>query len=250
MRIWRCLQRGMLCALLVLSQAVGAEEESFQRVQVADPFVEMHTGAGSAFPIFHVVDRGEEIELLLRRHDWFKIRTARGVEGWVSREQIARTLNLDGSDVQLAELTQDDFNQRRWEGGVMGGDFGGAAVISTYAAYHFTPNLSAEASLSHALGDVSNSIFFSFNGVNQPFPEWTYSPFFSLGSGVIQTEPDATLVASEDRSDQFLRAGIGVRRFLGKRFVLRFEYDQMTIITSRDDNDKVKQWKLGVSVFF
>ena len=50
---------------------------------VAEPFLELHTGPGQGFPVFHVVDRGQRIEVLKRRTDWFQVRTDRGVRGWV-----------------------------------------------------------------------------------------------------------------------------------------------------------------------
>ncbi|MEM7294210.1 MAG: SH3 domain-containing protein, partial [Pseudomonadota bacterium] len=222
----------------VLADETEAEaQEAVQRVEIADPFIELHTGAGAVYPVFHVVDRGETVVILKRKIDWFKVRTDRDIEGWVALEQMQRTLNPDGSVVAFTALTRDDFNQREWEGGILGGDFGGAAVLSVYGAYHFTSNISTEVSLSHAIGDFSNSIILSVNVLNQPFPEWEYSPFFTLGTGVINTEPNATLVASEDRTDEILHAGFGVRTFLGRRFVLRAEYKKYTVITSRDDND-------------
>ena len=240
-----------VCLCCVMGTVVYAEEESaFQTVEIADPYIEMHTGPGEVYPIFHVVDRGDTIEILKRKNEWFKVRTRRGKEGWVSRKQLEKTLNPDGSQVQLATLTRDDFNQRRWEGGVLGGEFGGAPVISVYGAYSMTKNLAAEISLSHVQGNFSNSLFVSAHIITQPFPEWRYSPFMTLGTGVIRTEPDSTLVASEDRTDDMLHAGIGVRTFLRRNFVLRAEYKAYTVITSRDDNDEVEEWKLGFSVFF
>ncbi len=228
----------------------GADEEIYQRVEIATPYIEMHTGPGAAYPVFHVVERGEAVEVLKRKNEWFKIRTGRDKQGWVSRAQMEQTLNPDGSRVRFAEFTRDDFNQRRWEGGILAGDFGGAAVISAYGAYTFTANLSVETSLSNALGDVSSSVFFNVNIVNQPFPDWDYSPFMTLGTGIIRTEPGSTLVVTEDRTDELLHAGLGLRTFIGKRFILRAEYKKYVVITSRDENDDIEEWKIGFSVFF
>ena len=248
--LWVAFTMAITALAAPIALAEDAIEDAAQRVEVADPFIELHTGAGSSYPIFHVVDRGETVELLKRKNDWFKVRTRRGKEGWVSREQIQKTLNPDGSVVESSELTQDDFSRRRWEGGALGGDFGGAAVISVYGAYQFTPNISTEVSVSHAIGDVSNSVIFGVNLVHQPFPLWRYSPFVSLGTGVINTEPNATLVAAEDRTDEILHVGLGVKTFIGRRFVLRGEFKQYTVITSRNDNESVEEWKIGISVFF
>ena len=241
---------GCLLICLFFVGVTKADEEEYQRVEVRDPYIELHTGPGAAYPIFHVVDRGELVELLKTKTDWFKVRTSRGKEGWVSREQIQQTLNPDGSAVALTELTRDSFNERRWEAGVMGGEFGGASVVSAYGAYAFTENLSVELSFSQALGNVSDSIFVNASIVNQPFPSWRYSPFFTIGTGTIRTNPNTTIVAADDRTDNMLNTGVGVRRFLGKRFLIRAEYKQYVVVTSRNENDDISEWKIGFSFFF
>lgn len=240
----------LLLMCLFLTAPVLADDESYQSVEIADPFIELHTGPGSAYPIFHVVDRGASVQILKRRTDWFKVRTDRGKEGWVSREQMQQTLNPDGTKVELASFTREEFEQRDWETGVMAGEFGGASVISPYVGYHFTNNLSIEVSLSQVLGNFSDSTIAAVHIVNQPFPNWLYSPFMTLGSGVIRTEPNATLIATQDRTDQILNVGFGIRRHLSKRFLIRAEYKKYVAVTTRNENDDVKEWKLGLSVFF
>ena len=58
-----------------------------------------------------------------------------------------------------------------------------------------TPNFSAELSVSQVFGDYSDALIASrISLVAQPFPEWRVSPFFSLGTGIIYTDPNVTLV--------------------------------------------------------
>jgi len=51
-----------------------ADEDSVAQVTIADPFVELHTGAGTGYPIFHIIDRGSQISILKQRTNWIKIR--------------------------------------------------------------------------------------------------------------------------------------------------------------------------------
>ena len=53
---------------------------------VADPFIELHTGPGRGYPVFHVVDRGESVQIVKQRTSWYLVRTDRGIEGWVAVE--------------------------------------------------------------------------------------------------------------------------------------------------------------------
>lgn len=239
----------VLLQLLLASNASGAERQH-REVVIEDPYIEMHTGPGRGYPIFFVAERGEQIGLLKRRTDWFKVSTERGQEGWVHRDQLATTLNLDGSAFELPTYGLADHSDRTWEVGALYGDFGGANVVSTYAARNFTANLSGELWVSQALGRFSDSMIVTANIVHLMYPDWRASPYFTLGAGVIDTSPKATLVATVDRSDSIALAGVGVRTYLTRRFVFRAEYKTHVVFTSRDDNQEVREWKAGFSFFF
>ena len=68
--------------------------------------------------------------------------------------------------------------------------------------------------------------------------------------GIVRTEPQASIVATEDREDEVAHAGLGANVYLSDRFILRLEYKRHTVLTSRDDNEEIDQWKTGFSVFF
>jgi hypothetical protein len=238
-----------LCQIGFAAHAAG-DDEQYREVVIDDPYIELHTGPGRGYPIFFVAERGEAIALLKRRTEWFKVQVARGEEGWVHFEQLQRTLNPDGEPFDLPALGFGDYTARRWEVGALYGDFGGANVISTYGSRSFTPNLSGEIWLSQALGRFSDSTFATINIVHLMYPDWRASPYFTLGAGVINTEPKATLVATVDRTDSLAQAGAGVRMYLTRRFVLRAEYKAHVVFTSRDDNEEVREWKAGFSFFF
>ena len=233
----------------IAAQAAGAERQP-REVTIADPYIELHTGPGGGYPIFFVAERGERIALLKRRTEWFKVQVARGQEGWVHFEQLTTTLDLDGEPFDLPALGFSDYAARRWEVGALYGDFGGANVIAAYGARSFTPNLSAELWVSQALGRFSDSTLATINIVHLMYPDWRASPYFTLGAGVINTEPKATLVATTDRTDSIAQAGAGVRMYLTRRFVFRAEYKASVVFTSRNDNEEVREWKAGFSFFF
>ncbi len=90
------------------------------------------------------MDRGESIEVIKRRTDWFLIRTAAGVEGWASRAQMELTLQPSGERTEVKDATLTEFHGRRWEAGITGGDFSGATSFSAFGSYRMSANLSAE----------------------------------------------------------------------------------------------------------
>ena len=88
------LLRLLILPVLCLA-AVAQADDRLQKILIADPFIELHTGPGRGFPVFFVAERGQEVEIVKRRTDWFMVRTDRGVEGWVAREQMIATLRAD-----------------------------------------------------------------------------------------------------------------------------------------------------------
>jgi hypothetical protein len=229
---------------------VAAADEELRRVSVADPYLEMHTGAGRGYPIFHVVDRGESVEIIMQRTDWYLVRAENGAEGWIDQAQMDLTLNPDGSPVEFERADLDDFTNARWEVGMLAGDFGGANIISLYGGYSFNPHVSLEVWGSQILGNFSNGWMGSVNVVHETWPDWRVSPFFTLGAGVIRTEPKSTIIRSEDRTDQVGHVGVGFRIYAARRFLLRLEYKSYVVFTSRDDNEEVEEWKAGFAFFF
>jgi len=237
-------------AALCFVTAPADAAKAFRRVDVADPYLEMHTGPGPGYPKFHIVERGEPVEILKQRTRWFLVRDADGREGWVDQEQLEQTLKPDGSTVEFESANQEDFTNARWEAGILTGDFGGANIVSAYGGYSINPYLSVELWGSQILGNFSNGWMASANVVSEIFPDWRVSPFITLGGGVIRTEPKSTIVQSEDRNDEIGHAGVGFRVYATRKFILRAEYKSYVVFTSRDDNEEVEEWKVGFAFFF
>jgi hypothetical protein len=244
----RALFLSVLLTGLVPANALARTSQPL--VTVADPYLEMHTGPGPGYPVFYVVERGESVTILKRHTEWFKVRADHDREGWVDQAQLEKTLQPNGEAVQFVALAFDDYSARRWEMGALGGDFGGANVIAVYGARQLTPNLSVEVGAEQVLGSFSDGWIASANVVHQFFPEWRASPFFTLGTGVLRIEPKATVVQTEDRTDQVAIVGTGVRAWVTRQFLLRAEYKGYVALTSRDDNEEVNEWKVGFSFFF
>ena len=235
----------------ILSAPAGAADEYFQ-VQVVEPYLELRTGASFGFPVFHVVDRGATVEVLKRRTDWFLVRTVKDKEGWASRADMTQTLTLAGLPTHFDEPDIGDFTRRRWEAGLIGGDYEGTDIATVYGAYAFTSNLFAELAVSQIFGDFSDSYQGLVSLVAQPFPQWRLSPYFTVGTGLIYTDPKSTLVdeSDDDRTDQVGSAGAGVRLYLTRRFILRAEYRRNTIFQDKDDNQEIDAWQAGIGFFF
>lgn len=250
----RSIKAALLTLLVALAQVFSAgvaqAADEYMTVAVADPYLEMHTGPGRGYPIFHVIDRGESVQVLSQRTDWFLVRGPDGKEGWVDRAQMEQTLQPGGAVTAFDQADQQDFTDSKWEAGLLAGDFGGANIISAYGGYSLNPHVSLEVWGSQILGNFSNGWMASVNVVHETWPDWRISPFFTLGTGVINTSPKSTIVQGEDRTDQIAHAGAGFRIYATRRFVIRAEFKSYVVFTSRDDNEEVEEWKAGFAFFF
>lgn len=243
----------LLLLLSLLLTNVAYADEALQRVKIADPFIDLHSGPGEGYPIFHVIVRGDYLEIILRRTSWMKVRTEKGLQGWVSVDQMETTLTPAGDKVEFTRSTEDDFVLRDWEVGVLGGDFGGATMFTVYGARYINRGLAAELGYAEAIGSASSSQMIKLGIFMQPFVDWRVSPYLYLGTGVISVKPNATIVIPENKDNQFSNVGIGIRGYISRKTIARLEYGDYVLFSADQDTDKnlsIKEWKLGIAVFF
>lgn len=239
-----------LVAILALFAASSAHAAAPARVTVVDPFVELHSGAGRGYPVLEIVEHGTGIEVIERRTGWYRLRTPRGTEGWAPRAQMLRTLTPGGEAFQEEITTEDDFREHRWEIGALLGDFEGSSSLGLYGAWRFTPGFTTELSAQQAIGRAADSLVIDASIVGHPFPGMKYSPYAAIGTGVVQTRPSTILVGANRREDQSLSVAAGVEGWVSRAFVLRLEYRQYRLLTSREEHEKLDTWKAGLAVFF
>jgi len=236
--------------LNVLFTNIVFAEEQLQEVQVADPFLEVHTGAAASFPIFYVVKRGDWITIKKQRTEWYKIVSQKKIEGWVHRSQMAETLTHTGEKMQFKDITRENYLEHKWETGAIGGDFQGSSMMTLYTDFQLTNNLAAEVALSQILGNYSSRNMLNIQLLHQPFPDWKISPYFLLGTGLIKTSVRSTLAQLDDDTDWLSHYGFGFKMYLTRRFVLRADYKRHIIFQSRDANEVIRSWQFGFAFFY
>jgi hypothetical protein len=234
---------------LLLTPAVGGAREYLQ-LFVAQPYLELHTGPGRGYPVFHVVPRDGSVDVLFRRTDWFKVRTEHGVEGWASQQDMLGMVLADGSPFRFSVGDRAGFGAHRYEAGLFAGAYGGANYVSGYASLSFNSQLALEAALGQYLGRYSNGVTADVGLTHVIVPEARWSPFLTLGVGGVHVEPKATLVQAANRTEQTAYVGGGVRYYLTRRFFVRGEYKAHYVFTKRNQNQEADEWKLGFAFFY
>lgn len=219
-------------------------------MQVVDPYLELHTGPGRGFPVFYVVERGAGVTLVERRTDWFLVQTDNGKTGWVTREQLERTLTQAGVATTFRDTLLDDYLKRRLEVGFSVGALKSDPMITGYVAYGLTDTVGVELVLSRAAGDLSSTTLYYGSLQLRPFPEWRIAPFFSLGLGRFHNVPKATLVGRVETESNMGNVGLGWRYYLSRRFLLRGDYRRHVAFISERDTNAYNEISLGIGFFF
>lgn len=244
----------LIFAVLVVSNLFAAISANADEVdlRVTAPFINVHSGPASEFPVFHVLSEGEVFTVKKERTGWYKVETEKGIEGWIKAQDLAQTQLVDGTEVQVNSGSFEDYLDRTWEISAQGGVIDKTTAISVSGTWVWTKNLAVEATFSQALGNFADNKVWSVRMRQTFFPDWRVSPYLALGTGEIRTKPRSNLVQSGDevRKSNHYEVGIGAQYYFASQVVIRAEYRGLLALTDRDEQERLDQWMLGVSVFF
>ena len=221
-----------------------------ERLQITDPYIELHTGPGRGFPVFFVEPRNHWIAIELRHTDWYRVRTEGGQVGWVQREQLRTTLAATGESKPFRDLVLDDYLSRRVQLGAAWGHFNAEPMLKLWTSYRMADTLSVEGTLGQVQGAFSGTTLWHVNLVSEPWSDQRLSPFFSIGVGKLKNMPNASLVSPAVTNANMANASLGLRYYLNDRFVLRTDYTVYTALVSDTHTSSYRALTAGVSFFF
>lgn len=224
-----------------------------ERLQVADPFIEMRTGPGRGYPVFHVVERHGWIRIELRRTDWYQVRSESsqgGVVGWVHRSQLESTLTEAGAGKTFRDLMLDDYLGRRVEFGVAWGRLRAEPMLKLFTGVRLGETLGAEVTFAQVQGAFSGSDLWHVALVSEPWSDHRLSPFASVGFGRFRNVPNASLVQAQTVNSNIGHAGLGLRWYLSERFVARLDWSLYAAFVSEQRTLEYRATTLGISFFF
>ena len=237
----------LVAALPALWLAPAAAGE---KVEVADPFIELHTGPGRGYPVFYVAGRHEWVEIELRHTDWFLVRTEGGKEGWVSRQQIEMTLTQIGTKTAFRDVLLDDYLRRRLEFGAAYGHFKSEPMLKVWMGYRFADTLALEATGGQVQGVFSGTDLWQVNLLVDPWSDWRLAPYLGVGVGRLINIPNTSLVGAITSNARLADATVGLRYHLGERFIARVDYTQYVAYIADNRTDQYRAITIGLGFFF
>jgi Bacterial SH3 domain len=238
-----------LALLLLLALAPTAHAQT-ERVQITDPYIELHTGPGRGYPVFFVVPRQEWIEIELRHTDWYRVKSPEGKVGWVHRDQLATTLTQYGAAKTFRDIALDDYLKRRLELGASWGRFKSEAMLKAWTSYRLSDTLSVEGTIGQVQGIYSGTDFWHLNLHVEPWSDKRLSPTFGIGFGKFKNFPNLSLVNAVPTDAKLADAMVGLRLYITERFVARIDYTIYTAFLGDTRSSEYRAFTAGLSFFF
>lgn len=226
------------------------KDASAERLQVAGPFLEMHTGPGRGYPVFYVVERSQWITVELRHTDWYRVRAESGQVGWVPRAQIETTLTEAGGSKTLRDVLIDDYLGRRVEFGGAWGRFKTEPMLKLWTQVRLGESLGVELAAAQVQGLFSGTDFWHVSLTSEPWSDRRLSPFFSIGLGRFKNIPNSSLVDAVPTDAKLAHATLGLRWYLGGRFVARLDASIYTAFVADSRSTEYRAVTAGIAFFF
>jgi SH3-like domain-containing protein len=254
----RLLSAAVLALALAVAQAaaqapVPAEGagDAGERLQVAEAFLEMHTGPGRGYPVFHVVERQRWVMVELRHTDWYRVRAEGGQVGWVHRaSRLSQTLTAAGARKAFRDVLLDDFLGPAARDGRRHGPLQGRIAAQAVAALPPGRHPGCEVSTGQVQGVFSGTELWSLSLTSEPWSDQRWSPFLSVGVGQFRNIPNTSLVDAAPVNARLAHATVGLRWHLTQRFTARLDWSLYTAFVADQRSTEYRAFSAGLAFFF
>jgi hypothetical protein len=226
-------------------------------LKVIDTYLELHSGPGRGYPIFHVIEQGQTVKVHTRRTNWFFVSDRRNRKGWVKQESLARTLAPTGLPAALPNVQHGDFLAQQGRIGFAIGQQEKANTATVMAGFRLLSWAGLELEYGELFGESIDGESYGGSLIIEPFQlldsiaDWSFTPFISKGLGKQSWQRKVKSQIGTDNSfkNDYEFTGIGINYYIGLNFVVRGEYRKM-FLNGANDNLSNAAWRLGFSSFF
>lgn len=199
--------------------------------------------------MFHVIEHGEQVELLKRKTNWYKVRASAGETGWTKSTQLGRTLQPSGLPADLPEVSHGQYLESSWRVGFTAGQLEQSPSFSLTVGYRPLTWLGAELEAGKIYNQSVTSDYYGANLIIEPLHRWSVTPYLLTGYSRFAFDARQKVVLSslDDASGVALGGGLGY--YIGRNFLIRAEY-RVYSVSSNSESAGLSEWKIGMNTFF
>ena len=219
-------------------------------LSVIDTYLDLHTGPGRGYPIFHVIEQGQAVTVLRRRSNWFYVSDRRNIQGWVKQESLARTLAPTGMPAALPDIQHGDFLAQQGRIGFSVGQLGTSYTANVTAGYRLLSFAGIEVEYGQIFKELEDGSSIGATVIIEPIKSWSFTPFISKGIAWQDwKKKKKSSVGSNNFTSNSEFTGAGINYYIGFNFVVRGEFRQV-VLTDNNGSTSNSEWRLGFSSFF
>lgn len=227
--------------------AVFGKDAVFREAVIVEPFLEIHTGPGSSYPVFYVAEKGETIALMKRRVDWYEVRLRNGTTGWAGRREIEKTLLAAGYRKRLMERIYDDLISEKTTLGWSAGTFGGDSALYIRLTYTLTDQLALEGNGGFASGDLGSTQLYHGGLVVTPWSARWVAITATIGAGMVNVTPTDLLVDAESGTFPSAHGGAGLVIPLFRNLEGRIDVRHFTLFMNTERTRNFQEYSAGLT---
>jgi len=226
-------------------------QQTAVQLSVIDSYLELHSGPGRGYPIFHVMEQGETVYVHRRRTNWFYVSDRRQRQGWVKQEGLARTLAPTGRPAALPETKHGDFLAQQYRVGFTLGQQGNAETATVMGGYRLLSFAGIEGEYGQIFGKEIDGTTYGVSVIFEPIKDWSFTPFLSKGIGwqKWQSKTKQSVGTNDTFNSNYEYTGIGINYYIGFSFFVRGEFRNV-YLRGDEDTRTLSAWRLGFSSFF
>jgi uncharacterized protein YraI len=217
---------------------------------IVEPFLEIHAGPGKSYPVFYISEKGESIEILKRRGDWYKVLLSNGKSGWVVQEEVEKTLLESGYSRTWIDRLYDRVVSDRLQMGWSAGTFGDDSAIYIRAQYKLTEQIALEGNTGFASGDLGSTQIYHGGILLTPWEKKWVSVRGTIGGGIVHVEPSRLLIKVEGGTYPEAHAGLGLSIPLFRNMAVRGDLRNFTLFMSPERTREFQEYSLGLQFQF
>lgn len=210
-------------------------------VHATATYIDVHTGPGRGYPVFHVIRQDDEVTVLQQRADWYQVQGRRGEVGWVPRERLRDLIALDKGDTTL--------DWRRRVVGINVGQFGSDNAVGLVLGYRLVPAIQADIAVNQAGGRYSDSRIAVFQLGYAPYQWGRFAPYVVVGGGYFFNHARDTLIEAQDTTSGVASLGAGVRWWFARRLAAQAAW-RMYRASLQDGAADYTAWTAGIEAGF